>query len=444
MARTVRDTNLETRTARSRLPPCRKPYWRTIDQGCHVGYYKGKRTGSWISRYFLGDGRYVEATLGRADDVQDADGIGVLSFSQAQANARHWFSEQARREAGVARLGPYRVADAMKDYLDWYEMHRKDIANARYRANALIFPALGDKDLTQLTPQIIRAWHEGLAKTPPRLRTSRAKPQRHRETSDDPEYRRRRRVTANKSLTLLKAALNHAWRDGKIASDEAWRRVKPFAKVDAPKVRYLTVAEISRLVNACDSDFRQLVQGALLTGCRYGELIGMHRSDFNPDTGSVYVRPGKAGKARHVTLADEGRTFFNIAVASENPDGFIFLRSDGKPWAKSHQARPLTAACSRAKISPPISFHTLRHTHASHLAMRGVPLIVIAHHLGHTDTRMAERHYAHLSPSYMADAIRAGLPQFGILESSNLRPLKQRLNLENRQRRKSAEGKVKL
>jgi hypothetical protein len=45
--------------------------------------------------------------------------------------------------------------------------------------------------------------------------------------------------------------------------------------------------------------------------------------------------------------------------------------------------------------------------------MSGVPLLVVANNLGHADTRMVERHYGHLAPSYIADAIRAGAPKFG-------------------------------
>jgi hypothetical protein len=45
--------------------------------------------------------------------------------------------------------------------------------------------------------------------------------------------------------------------------------------------------------------------------------------------------------------------------------------------------------------------------------MNGVPLLIVAKNLGHTDTRMVERHYGHLAPSYIAEAIRAGAPRFG-------------------------------
>ncbi len=80
-------------------------------------------------------------------------------------------------------------------------------------------------------------------------------------------------------------------------------------------------------------------------------------------------------------------------------------------------------ACNNAKIEPAVSFHVLRHTHGSTLAMRGVPMGVIAEQLGHADTRMTEKHYAHLAPSYVADTIRAHFPTLGIAGESNVMPM---------------------
>lgn len=93
------------------------------------------------------------------------------------------------------------------------------------------------------------------------------------------------------------------------------------------------------------------------------------------------------------------------------------------PWGKSHQQRPLGRACSRAGITPAVSFHVLRHTYGSILAMRGVPLAVIAEVLGHADTRITGRHYAHMMPSYVA--VRANLPSFGF-EARKVTPLRNR------------------
>ena len=95
----------------------------------------------------------------------------------------------------------------------------------------------------------------------------------------------------------------------------------------------------------------------------------------------------------------------------------LFRHGDGAVWAKSDQARPMRAACARARITPAVSFHALRHTCASLAAMNGVPLMVVAKNLGHADTRMVEKHYGHLAPSYIADAIRAGAPRFAGTET---------------------------
>jgi hypothetical protein len=56
--------------------------------------------------------------------------------------------------------------------------------------------------------------------------------------------------------------------------------------------------------------------------------------------------------------------------------------------------------------------------------MGGVPLLVVAKNLGHTDTRMVEKHYGHLAPSYIADAIRKTAPQFGFKPDRKVTPLR--------------------
>ncbi len=427
MARTVRDANLETRTSRARLKARKKPYWRTLNQGQHLGYYKGARGGSWIARLFLGERQYLESTLAKADDTSDADGLEILSFPQAQEAARTWFTAEARRRAGLEdERGPYTVADAMQDYLDELAHRAKAIAPTKHVIDMHILPAFGDRETAKLTTASIRDWHRKVAATPAQVRGGRNGSVRYRQSGNKVEATRRRRATANRILTVLKAALNHAWREGKVSSDAAWRPVKPFRSVDSAIVRYLTQAECVRLVNACELDFRQLVRAALLTGCRYGELTRLQVSDFDPDAGTVAVRTSKSGKPRHVILTDEAGDFFAESTAGQPKDTLIFRRADGGQWGTSHQRRPLLEACSQAGIKPAVSFHILRHTHGSQLAMQGVPLAVIAQQLGHADTRMTERHYAHLSPSYVADTIRASFPRLGILEPAKVAALPSR------------------
>lgn len=427
MARTVRDAKLETRTARAGLKAAGKPYWRAIEQGLHLGYRKGVTGGRWVLRQHVGGAKVYEVeTIGTADDTLDPDGAAILSFAQAQAVARRRFVERKRIAAGLpAEAGPYRVRDAISDYLAWLDQNRKSGRDARQRAEALILPTLGAIECAKLTTKTLRDWLNGMKKEAPRLRTAKGKPQKHRDLAAEAnpaEAERRRKASANRVLTILKAALNLAWREAppKIASDDAWRRVQPFEEADAARVRYLTTAECTRLLNAADPEFRPLAQAALLTGCRFGELAALTVGDFNPDSGTLHIRTSKSGKGRHVVLTEEGTAFFRSLSAGRLATARMLSKADGGRWGKSHQGRPMRAACERAKIEPPANFHCLRHTYASLTVMGGAPLLVVARNLGHSDTRMVERHYGHMAASYVADAIRAAVPTFGIVADSNV------------------------
>ena len=199
-------------------------------------------------------------------------------------------------------------------------------------------------------------WHRGLVKTAPRLRTKSGDDQQYRAVCDDKDSGRRRQASANRVFTILKAALNHAFHDGMVPSDVAWRKVKPFKGVDKARLRYLTVDDAKRLVNTCDANFRPLVQGALQTGARYGQLAQLVVSDFNPDVGTVRVRTRKGDgneKEYYITLTDEGSEFFRVMCDGRAGDELIFLNA-GRDWRKSEQIRPMAEAVERAlpRVAP--------------------------------------------------------------------------------------------
>lgn len=427
MARTVRDTNLETRNARRRLKVQGKPYWRALNQGLHLGYRKGARGCTWVVRRLNEAGRYEESRLALADDFQDADGLAILDYVQAQKAAQEWFQRAVRIEAGLEEVavGNYTVADAMADYMRHYRVEGKAIAATQNTIDAHILPNLGQIELARLNTRKIVEWHKALAEKPAKTRTRSGAKQNIKKNPDADDVRRRR-ATANRILTVLKAGLNHAWREGRVTTDVSWRKVKPFKNVDMPVIRYLSTEECTRLINACDADFRWLVQAAILTAGRYGELTKLQVRDLNPDSGTIIVRDSKMGAARHIVLTNEAQKFFEQAVAGKQGDDLIFTHADGTLWGKSHQGRPLSEACKRARIVPAISFHILRHTHGSLLAMQGVPMPVIAKQLGHSGTRMTEKHYAHLSPSYVADTIRQAFPDLNLPTQNNVAKFKKK------------------
>ena len=156
--------------------------------------------------------------------------------------------------------------------------------------------------------------------------------------------------------------MNHAFGERLIVSDEAWRRVEPFHGVSKPRVRYLSAPECKRLIKACEPDFRALVKAAVLTDARYGELIRLTGADIDLDAATLHIRDSKSGKPRYISLTDEACEHFEPLVLGRTRDTLVLKRASGRAWKKSEQARPLIAACERAQIVPPITFHGLRDT----------------------------------------------------------------------------------
>jgi integrase len=415
MARRVYDRNLESRDSRRRLTVRGKPYWKGIGRGLHLGYRKGKNGGVWVIRRYLGDQAYVLKTIAQADDGEDANGINILDFWQAQEAARN-----IRKNVGP-KIGPYTVRDAVAAYLDHLE-DRPSYNDTKKRLEAFVLPIFGDKAVADLEDDEVRKWHREIARTPARRR-SKPGVVAHREGDlKDPEVARKRQASANRCLALLKAALNHAWRNAKktgVESNDAWQRVQLFRGVDIGRARYLELSEAQRLIAAARGDFRALVHAALQTGARYSELARLRVSDFNPEAGTLHIIKSKANKDRHIVLTDEGIEFFKQLALGRSASAPLL----GHEWGRGHQDPPMKEASARAGIDPPLNFHALRHTWASLSVMAGMPLMVVAKNLGHSDTRMVEKHYGHLAPSYIADAIRANAPHFGAFKPSNIKSL---------------------
>jgi len=421
---------MDTREGRSGAEPGKR-YFRQIESGLYLGYRRprGSPSGTWTGRFYVGgeNWAYEYERLGLADDDLKVVGSEILNFTQAvkKAQARY----EARRAPALPK-GPYKVSDCLDDYIEWMEAHRpRSVADARRRAEAMIKPALGKIDCAKLTGEAIERWLHKLATTAPRLRSSKkedakGKGQNYREVDlSNPEVQRRRRATANRTLTILKAALNRARKKKKIATDAAWVDIEPFKQVSAARPRYLSVAECKRLINASDPDFRQLVQGALTTGCRYGELAALDVAHYNRDSKTVHILTSKSGKGRDVVLNEEGARFFAALTAGRSSSEPMFKREDGERWTYNCQTRPMREAVKRAKIEPAANFHALRHTWASLSVMEGMPLMVVARNLGHSDTRMVERHYGHLAPNFIADQIRAAAPRFGFKVSGKVKEI---------------------
>jgi integrase len=429
MAGIVQHSNIGSPTGREKLKTGRQPHWQALVPGkVHLGWqrWKGDAAGRWVLRRYIGSARYRTETLGRADDDAEhpADGKNVLTYMQAKAAA------EAKVATNGGKIERLTVRDAMARYIDFKRSSGQPVDDLKSRNEVRILPELGDLVVSELSADDLRKWLATMAESPVQYRPKAGKPQ-YRPAPKNDEEKRRRQASANRVLNILKAALNHAFDEGHVSNRDAWgRRLKPFKKADAARLRYFTIAEAKRVINACGADFRPLVRAALESGCRYGELTRLEVADFHVakqqqkngtavDVGTLTIRQSKT-EPRAVVLTDEGTAFFREHCAGRT--GLMFTHGNGKPWQKSEQARPMRAACEHAKIKP-AGFHQLRHTWASHAVMNGMPLMVVARNLGHVDTKMVQKHYGHLAPSFITEAIRTSAPVYGIKEPKKVVPL---------------------
>lgn len=429
MARVRRNADLGSREARRRLKIRPEPYWFVIERGLSLGYRKTAEGGAWVvRRYDAARRRHGESRLATADDNRDADGVDVLDFGQAQRKLLTEERDRAERGSGKH----YTVADAVADYVDYLQANSKSPQDTESKLRTYVIQQLGEKRVAELTAADLRAW---LAWALKRRRKSKqvsrpddaaATPSEAPSAHEIAERQRRRKATLNRVINAFKGCLNYAYAAEKVRSRDAWAKLKKFRSADSARLRWLTVDEATRLQNACGPDFRPLVRAALLTGCRAGELRSLRPGDFDATSQTLLIADSKSGKPRRVPLTKDGVALFESLTAGRALDEALFSRTDGSSWYRMAMVRAMREACSVGKVSPPATFHALRHTYASHLVQAGTPLLFVASALGHQDTRMVEKHYGHLAPSHVADAIRAALPSFGGQPTGKVRNIRSR------------------
>ncbi|HEY8137595.1 MAG TPA: site-specific integrase [Methylocystis sp.] len=417
MAGKVKTVKLDTIADRAKLPARGTPFYFEIFDNAHLGYRKGSTRAVWVLRRWLGD-RYEAETIGRADDHEQADDDKVLSFKQARAKAIKMAQEASEAAKGQPQQrkakGAWTVTDAAAAYLEYARRETKGASITTNYLDTAILPKLGHIRLRDLTENIVKNWLFDLADSP-RKTHGRAKLLAPPTTD---EAKRKRRASANRTFNALRALLNRARKDGHVASDKAWKDVEPLAEADAARLRWLSSDEMRRLVAAADEPFKSLVVAALHSGCRYGELCRLAVEDFNAGSDSLLVRVSKSGKSRQIVLTKDACAFFKGLCAARAPHEVMLRRADGSAWTTGQQDRPMRAACAKAGIAR-ANFHALRHTFASHAVMDSVSLMIVARLLGHADTKMVEKHYAHLSPDHIKETIQTRRKPLGLIDADD-------------------------
>jgi integrase len=193
-------------------------------------------------------------------------------------------------------------------------------------------------------------------------------------------------------------------------------------KWTTPEIDYLSPDECELLMSHADGVIFELVLVALRTGMRQGELRGLQWSSVDWLARSVAIRhsrddhqkvlvPPKNGRTRHIPLDTD---VYAVLYRRKRETGYVFLAPDGQPFNNDRLNNAIRKLCKQAGLRK-IGWHTLRHTFASHLAMRGVPLPAIKELMGHANITTTMR-YAHMAPSTLRAAIEMLNPKTMIAE----------------------------
>lgn len=223
--------------------------------------------------------------------------------------------------------------------------------------------------------------------------------------------------TIKNRLTVLNKCLTTAYEWLKIAGAPPkihWPRCI------SCRTDYLSAEECQRLLAGADGVIREMLLLTLRTGMRQGEVKGLQWNAIDWENRSVAVRHSlrdyghvleapKNNRERHIPLDAD---VYELLLRRKQIAGFVFTEIGRQPFTGPRMNRRLEQACRRAGIRR-ITWHVLRHTFASQLAMKGVPLHVVQTLLGHASVTTTIR-YAHVTPSALRPAIEMLNPRSAI------------------------------
>lgn len=212
--------------------------------------------------------------------------------------------------------------------------------------------------------------------------------------------------TVNNHLTVLRCCLATAeeWGFLETVPKIKWLRPPP------PRFDFLTFEEADQLLAKVEDEWHPMILTAMRTGLRQGELCALRWEDVDLEEKMVHVR--RSVWKGHISTPKNNR-FRSVPLTNEvvaaldqhrhQRSELVFCGQGGSMFTYTAIRSPIWRACKRAGLRK-VQWHILRHSFASHLVMRGVPLMAVQELLGHATLTMTLR-YAHLAPSAHREAI---------------------------------------
>src|SRR5690606_2343348 len=166
--------------------------------------------------------------------------------------------------------------------------------------------------------------------------------------------------------------LNHAFAEGKVTSDFAWREaLKPIKGATRRRELYLDRDQRRALIENAAPDVAELLRGLALLPLRPGALAGLNAGDYNPRLKTLRVGVDKAGKDRKLILQGATADFLAKHTEGKAPDAPLLTRADGARWNKDAWKDPVKAAVLAAGLPAEATAYTLRHSVITDLVADG-------------------------------------------------------------------------
>jgi integrase len=413
MAKTVRNSKLDSRAAREKLRPSPKPYFMAIDQGLHLGYRKGRNGGKWVARLYLGGEKYIVETIGSSDDRLDADGANVLNFSQAQALVRKR-AEAHAEEARIASMGPaLTVRGAVETYIEARERReaadnggkaRKRDARSRLGRYVLSNERFAARPMAALTVDDLASWREGLP-------ASMAAISARRTTAD---FRAALYAAAKRCREQLPPTVRDTIRDGLAFAHGAPAMAREAQILADPDVRRIISAawEIDT-EDEWGGDLARLVVVLAATGARFSQVIRMTVGDVQ--TARLMIPVSRKGQGVRqishigVPVGDDVLAALAPAIAGRRAHEILLLRpywrslgfgrhekaEERRPWQAAHELtqRMWPEIVARAGLAAGLVPYALGHSSIVRGLRAGLPVRLVAALHG-TSSAMIEKHYS--------------------------------------------------
>ncbi len=328
MARKISFSALESRSARLRLKIRRRPYsGPSLARGISLMYRRNKTNGTWVLKASDGHGAYWTKGFALADDFEDSDGKGVLTFYEAQDAAK-------KLARGDAESAPITVDGALTAYKTDLEARGANPYNAEWPRVHLAKVLLA-KPVALLTAAELKKWRDSL-------------------------LTKMAAATINRLCRCVGAALELARQhDDRIQNRQAWE-VGLAGLPDAIEARNVIlsddkVREFVVTAYSHDDKLGLLIEVLAITGARPSQVVRLRVEDFHdhPIRPKVMMPKSAKGGGRNRSQKKHERYSVPItpalalklreAVKGRADDAALLLQSDGSPWGDKIRARPIIA-----------------------------------------------------------------------------------------------------